>query len=250
MSRLTVELMRRAPGNGRSRRWPRTFALIADRLVAAYGVPALGNFLDPVKEIFYIVLSARTTDAQYRKTHRALRKAFPTLGELATAPVEDIVPCIVGGGLANKRASQVRRLAAELLKLGGNPGKRLKEMSAQEVYDFLIDLPGMGPKSALCVMMFSLGHDAFPADANVQRVASRLGAIPAGLKHYQAQQRLPALVPDGRSKELHIGLVVHGRTTCLPRKPRCEECLLADLCGFGRERLKTGRGKKRVQHQG
>ncbi len=243
MSKLTVQLLGRAPPRRRSSRWPDTFEAIADRLVAAYGVPALGNFHDPVKEIFYIILSARTTDAQYRRTHRALRAKFPRLADLAAANVEDVLPCIAGGGLANKRASQVRRLASRLLAdLGRNPSARLKAMSAQDVYAYLIALPGMGPKSALCVMMYSLGHDAFPVDANVQRIASRVGAIPAGLKHYQAQQRLPPLLPSGRSKELHIGLVVHGRTTCLPRKPRCEGCAIADLCAFGKKHIERLRG--------
>jgi endonuclease III len=238
MSRLTVELMGRSAGKLRSGRWPKTFDAIADRLVAAYGAPALGNFLDPVEEVFYIVLSARTTEAQYRKTHAALRTKFPALADLAAAPVEEILPCISGGGLANKRASQVRRLAAEFLKMGEGPSRRLMEMSARDVFAFLTNLPGMGPKSALCVMMFSLGHDAFPVDTNVQRVASRVGAIPAGLKHYQAQQRLPALVPEGRSKELHIGMVIHGRTTCLPRAPRCESCVLRDLCAWARRTVR------------
>jgi endonuclease III len=247
MTLLTVELMRRPLGRRTAKRWEKTLGAIADRLMAAYGVPALGNFKDPVQEIFYIVLSARTTDAQYRRTYRALRKKFPRLADLAGATVEEVLPCIARGGLANKRASQVRRIAAELMALGNNPARRLKEMPAREVYHFLTNLPGMGPKSAFCVMMFSLGHDAFPVDVNVQRVASRVGAIPTGLKHYQAQQRLPALVPEGRSKDLHISMVVHGRTTCLPREPRCEACAIADLCAFGRRQKSAIGGSRRAE---
>jgi len=207
-------------------------------LVAVYGTPALGNFRDPVAEIFYIVLSARTTDAQYRQTHRELRDQFPRLADLAAAPLDEILSCIRRGGLANKRAGQVRRIAQRILAdLGSRPKARLKAMPAAEVYRFLTGLPGMGPKSALCVMMYSLNFDVFPVDVNVRRVARRLGAIPSGLKHYRAQQRLPSLVPDGRSKELHIGLVVLGRTVCLPRTPHCDRCPINDLCRVGRARL-------------
>jgi endonuclease-3 len=241
MGQLTLELMRRRPPRGQRQRWRGVLGELADRVVAEYGVPPLGNFLDPVEEIFYILLSARTTDAQYRKTYAVLRDRFPTLGELATAPVEQVAACISNGGLANKRASQIPRVAEELMALGEDPSDKLKGMTAREAYDFLTELPGMGPKSALCVMMFSLGYDAFPVDVNVQRVASRLGAIPPKLKHYQAQQRLPALVPEGRSKELHIGLVVHGRKVCLPREPRCASCVLSDLCHFGRKRVGVGK---------
>lgn len=238
MSKLTVRLVPGARPRPRSSRWPQRLAVVADRLVAAYGTPMLGNFRDPVQEIFYIVLSAKTTDAQYRKTHSALRAAFPALPDLAKARVTAILRCIVGGGLANKRAVQVKRIAARLLAdLGTDPSARLCAMTAEEAFNYMTGLPGMGPKSALCVMMCSLDFDVFPVDANVARATERMGAIPAGLKHYQAQQRLPALVPEGRCKELHVGLLVHGRTTCLPRRPRCDSCVIRDMCKFGKKML-------------
>lgn len=240
MSQLTVELVPASKVPLRSKHWRHVFAVVADRLVSEYGVPSLGNFRDPVREIFYIVLSARTTDLQYRKTFRTLRATFPSLSALAEAPVEAIRSCISTGGLVNKRAGQVKRIAKALLsRLGNRPAQRLRKMSGREAFDFLNALPGLGPKSALCVMMYSLDHDTFPVDVNVQRVACRLGAIPHGLKHWEAQQRLPALVPQGRSKELHIGLVVHGRTICLPRTPRCASCILADHCKYGRNNLQA-----------
>lgn len=237
MSLLTVKLLGRpAPSQRRINRWTEILGLAADRLVAAYGTPTLGNFADPVKEVFYIVLSARTTDAQYRKTHLALTSKFPSLSELAQAEAEQIVPCISGGGLANKRASQIKRTAAALLdRLGSDPSKALVEMTTEEAYQFLVNLPGMGPKSALCVMMCSLNADVFPVDVNVQRIAARLGTIRSGLKHYQAQNLLPGLVPPGRSKDLHVGMVVLGRQICLPRRPKCDSCTLRDLCQTGRK---------------
>ena len=209
MSALTGELL----GCGRTRRrpsvWTKRFAAVADRLVAAHGIPALGNFRDRVREIFYILLSAKTTDNQYRRTFQALAARFPSLSDLAAAEVADILSCIASGEVANKKASQIQRTAAALLSAAG-------------------------PKPALCVMMYSLDADVFPVDVNVQRIAARMGAIPRGLKHYQAQQQLPPLVPAGRSRELHIAMVVHGRTTCLPRKPRCESCGIVEFCRYGR----------------
>jgi endonuclease III len=237
MSRLTAELMGRPLRQRTAKRWQPVLGAIADRLVEAYGVPHLGNFDDPVDEVFYIMLSARTTDAQYRKSYALLRSRFPTLNELAGAKVSEIVPCIADGGLANKRAAHARKMAAALLRYGEDASARMRGMTVREAYDFLIGLPGMGPKSAFCVMMYSLGHDVFPVDVNVQRIAARVGAIRPNLKHYQAQQLLPPLVPCGRSKELHIGMVVLGRKVCLPRIPRCPECPIIDLCVTGRTRL-------------
>jgi endonuclease III len=244
MSLLTVQLVPASKAPERRSHWLRVFAAVTDRLVAKYGVPSLGNFRDPVQEIFYITLSARTTDSQYRRTYRALQSQYPTLTDLASASIEEILSCIQDGGLGKKRAAHVRGIAVELLtRFGAAPSRRLRTMSAREAFDVLNGLPGMGPKSALCVMMYSLDHDTFPVDTNVQRVASRLGALAPRLKHWQAQQRLPALVPEGRSKELHIGLVVHGRAVCLPGKPRCENCVLADLCQYGKRRAARTEGK-------
>jgi endonuclease III len=233
MSHLTAQLLNRpAP---RQSVWQARFVEVANRLVDAHGIPRLGNYRDPVREIFYILLSAKTTDSQYRRTYRQLSNQFSTLSAIATAKVKQILSCIESGGLANKRAGQIKRTAAALIAVGGdNPSRRLREMNEQELFAFLTNLPGMGPKSAFCVMMYSLDVDVFPVDANVQRIAERMGAIPTGLKHYQAQQRLPSLIPLGRSRELHITMVAHGRKVCLPRVPKCGECCIRELCKQGR----------------
>lgn len=216
--------------------WRDRFATVADRLVAEYGVPTLGNFRDPVKEIFYILLSARTTDAQYRRTHRNLLRAYPTLADLAKARVAGVRKCIASGGLDSVRARHCILLARELLaKCGPNPARYIRSLDPAAAYAFLAALPGVGPKSALCVAMYSLGADVFPVDANVQRIAERMGAIRPRLEHRVAQRRLAAVTPDGRSRELHIAMVVHGRKVCRPANPKCGECCLADLCKRGRK---------------
>lgn len=235
MGSLTAKLLGVRP-NTRSP-WRERFAIVADRLVSEYGVPSLGNFRNPVKEILYILLSAKTTDAQYRRTHRKLMAAYPKLTDLAVATIADVRKCIESGGLASKRSAQLIGVARELLAACGRyPTRFLRKLDAEGAYNLISGLPGMGPKSALCVIMYSLDFDAFPVDVNVQRIAERMGAIPKGLKHYQAQRRLAEIVPDGRSRELHIGLVVHGRAVCLPRKPDCGNCCLNDMCKTGRKK--------------
>ncbi len=210
--------------------------------MATHDTPTLGNYSDPVEEIFYILLSAKTADAQYRRTHAALTARFPTLRDLAAARPGRIASCIAAGGMANVKADRIKGTARKLLDdLGEAPADTLRAMGDREAYSFLTTLPGMGPKSALCVMMCSLNCDVFPVDVNVSRIAVRLGAVPAGLKHYHYQELLPPKIPDGRSKELHVGMVVHGRRICLPRTPKCDSCAILDLCKFGAKRLGIGR---------
>lgn len=234
MSSLTVELMggkRRRPRA--AGRWQSRFGKIADRLVAAHGTPSLGNFEDPVKEIFYILLSAKTADAQYRRTFAALTEQFPTLRDVAEADAAKIKKSIFEGGFATAKADRLKRIATSLLTLGDDPAAALRRMTPTEVYSFLTNLPGVGPKSALCVMMCSLNCDVFPVDVNVSRIAVRIGAAQPGKRHWHYQGHLPPLVPNGRSKELHVAMVVHGRTVCLPARPKCESCQIKDLCDYG-----------------
>jgi endonuclease III len=203
-------------------------------MVAAYGRPSLGNFPDPVKEIFYIVLSARTTEVLYQEAHRRLFRRFRTLKAIASADRLDVRECVAVAGLGDKRASQVIAIAQRLISDHGNrPQRALRSMSPLVVFNYLTRLPGVGPKSALCVMMCSLGQDVFPVDVNVQRIFERLGVIRPGLKHYQAQERAPRYVPTGRSRDLHVGLVVHGRHVCLPIKPKCLVCAIQGYCRYG-----------------
>ncbi len=207
---------------------------ITDLLVATHGTPSLGNFRDPVREIVYIVLSAKTTEQLYKQAHQRLWSHFPSLDAIAHASVAQIRACVASAGLGGKRSTQIKAIASRLISdFGRHPSKRLRELSVNEAYSYLRSLPGVGPKSALCVMMYSLGVDVFPVDTHVQRVLSRIGAIQPGAKHYHAQNVLPGFVPDGNSKELHVALVVLGRSVCLARLPRCNDCAIRSLCEFG-----------------
>jgi len=238
MSALTVALLNRKPPRN-VRRWQKTLAEVAGILVPMYGAPNLGNYRDPVREIYYILLSAKTTEGLYRAAYRRLWRRFPTLGEIAGATVAQIQSCIEGAGLGAKRALQAKQIAQQLLAdFGPCPQRDLRRMPLAEAYQYLVGLPGVGPKSALCVLMYCFDADVFPVDANVHRILCRMGAIRPGSKHYQAQERIPAYVPDGLSKALHVVLVVHGRVLCRPTAPRCMTCPIGHLCKTGRRARK------------
>ena len=216
--------------------WKTRLSLATERLVASYGTPTLGNFRNPVKEIFYILLSARTTENLYQKAHSSLFKRFPTTAKLANANASDVEQCVAVAGFGAKRAAHAIQIAKQLLsELGARPDVRLRHLSPDQAFTYLTHLSGVGPKSALCVMMCSLDHDVFPVDINVQRVFERLGILKKNLPHYRAQQLAPRFVPDGVSKRLHVGLVEHGRQVCVPRTPKCGSCMLLDMCRFGQK---------------
>ncbi len=234
MSDLTLSLLQQKPSR-LVKQWRPRMAKITDLLVAEHGTPSLGNFRDPVKEIFYIVLSARTTESLYKQAHKRLWSQFPSLEAIAQAPLARLRSCVATAGLGKKRAAQIKAIASKLLsEFGLRPAIKLRRLSAEEAYAALQSLPGVGPKSALCVMMYSLGFDVFPVDAHAHRVLCRIGLIGAGAKHYRAQEMLPGFVPPERSKELHVALVVHGRRICKPRAPQCACCAIQLLCKYGK----------------
>ena len=151
--------------------------------------------------------------------------------------------------------SEPRQVVATAKRLvtdfGPRPQSKLRKLSTEECFEYLSKLPGLGPKSSFCVMMYSLDFDVFPVDVNVQRIAERLGAISPGLKHYQAQKFLPILIPDGCGRDLHVAMVAHGRAVCVPHRPNCGVCVLVDLCCTGRLFLgkQEGSGKWNANFQ-
>lgn len=232
MSNLTMKLLQR-PIPSLARRWKTRLHAITETLVATYGTPSLGNHRDPVQEILYIALSAKTTEALYKTAYERLRIRHPDLAAIAGATERSIRNCIGSAGLGFKRSRQVKAIAIRLLNdFDTRPATALRKLPPREAFRYLCSLPGIGPKSALCVMMYSLGHDVFPVDTHVHRVLHRVGAIKSGVKHYQAQNVLPALVPAAHSKALHIGLIVHGRSVCRSHKPRCGTCCIRRFCHF------------------
>lgn len=239
MSDITANLVgvRRARVGSRN---STKLARISDRLTACYGAPRLGNYRDPIKEIFYILLSARTTERLYKQAHRSLWSRYPGIDSLSRARVSGVKKCVAIAGLGSKRANQVVSIAKRIVSdFGTNPVRRLRQMPPEEVYRYLTSLPGIGPKSALCILMCSFDQDVFPVDINVQRVLERVGIVPKGLKHYEAQRLVPRYAPNGKCFNLHVGLVEHGRRVCVPGTPKCSSCVLLDLCAFGIRKVKS-----------
>ena len=107
---------------------------------------------------------------------------------------------------------------------------RLRAMSDAEARDYLMSLPGIGPKTAAVVLSFALGRDAMPVDTHVHRVTKRLGLIPPKATAERADRILHELIPDGLRTPMHVGFIRLGREICKAPTPRCRQCPLKDLC--------------------
>jgi endonuclease III len=209
---------------------------ITDRLAKEYGRPALRPHRAPVDELVLTVLSQNTNDRNRDAAYFRLRELFPTWDGVREAPVDEIEDAIRKGGLAPTKSVRIKQI---LEAIGEDDLLWLADASLDEARDYLCALPGVGRKTAACVLLFSFGRPDVPVDTHVYRVGGRLGLWPEKETLVRAHDELARLVGDDGefAYEAHVLLIRHGRRTCVARAPRCLECPLRRMCPEGRRRL-------------
>ena len=224
---------------------PRRLRAIRDRLAAAFGRPIPRVHRAPIDELILTVLSQNTNDGNRDRAFQAMRARWPSWESLAAAAESDLVDAIRPGGLANTKAPRILAILHEVRDREGSLDLGwMRDASDREVRDYLLSLPGVGPKTAACVLAFSLGRPALPVDTHVYRAARRLGFIPPRVGAAPAHQVMEELVPPKLRVSMHVGLIRLGRQVCRPGRPLCEVCPLQDLCPTAPEVLggKKARG--------
>jgi endonuclease III len=207
--------------------WPNLNRL----LEREYGNPRHGNLRDPLDELIYIILSAKTRIDEHQKTYRELRTTFPDW-ELAfqAGPIE-IERIIRGAGLSRIRSEQIFGVLRHLKEKEGSLSlKFLSTWPDIEIERYLTSLPGVGLKTARCVMLYSFDRQTFPVDTHTLRLFANLGIIPKRIRHDMAQEPLQNMVPSKYRYKIHVNIVAHGRTTCIPGRPKCGSCALSSSC--------------------
>lgn len=203
-----------------------------DKRLSIYGNDTHHNRDDPLEELVFIILSAQTESYLYRQTFEDLLQRFPTWDLMLDATEDEIASVIRRGGLARKKASQLKRALSKIKEDTKKLSLEfLRELSDEEARRYLTSLPGIGIKSAACIMMYSLGRRVFPVDTHAWRVLRRLGLTPLIPKPTDAQEReLESKIPEDIRYSLHVNLLSHGQQTCTTYYPRCGSCVLADIC--------------------
>jgi endonuclease-3 len=227
----------------------RRLRAIRDRLRREYGRPVLRPHRAPVDELVLTVLSQNTNDRNRDVAYGRLRERFGSWDEVRDAPVEEIEEAIRPGGLAPTKAIRIKQILGEIKeRRPGAPGtaRRLgngddlswmEEAPLEEARDYLCELPGVGRKTAACVLLFSYGRPDVPVDTHVYRVGQRLGLWPEKASFERAHDEMLRLVDDpDEAYEVHVLLIRHGRRTCTARNPACPRCPLLSLCPEGKRR--------------
>jgi endonuclease-3 len=209
---------------------------IVDRLAAEYGRPVLRPHRAPIDELVLTVLSQNTNDRNRDVAHARLRERFGSWDEVREAPLDEVEEAIRPGGLAPTKSVRIRKI---LEAIGDDDLSRLADEPLEEARAELCALPGVGRKTAACVLLFSFGRPDVPVDTHVYRVGGRLGLWSQKAPFERAHDELLRLCGDdgGFAYETHVLLIRHGRRTCVARSPRCPECPLKRMCPEGRRRL-------------
>jgi endonuclease-3 len=228
-------------------------ARIRARLAEVYGVPVAEPHGDALAELVLTVLSQNTSDTNRDRAFVALRERFPTWDALASAPGGEVADAIRPGGLSQIKAPRILAILREIRDRDGSLDLAwMRHASDDDVAAYLVSLPGVGPKTAACVLLFAYGLRDVPVDTHVSRVGTRLGLLRPKAPFEELHDQMLDLTPPGAELELHVNLLRHGRRTCHSQRPQCGACALARMCPSRRElwpraQPKSGRRERRTQ---
>jgi endonuclease-3 len=207
---------------------------VLERLAALYGHTHGEPHRAPVDELVLTVLSQNTNDRNRDVAYERLRDRFESWEEVRQAPLDEVVEAIRPGGLAPSKAPRIKAI---LEALDGADLARMQDEPLEQARIELCALPGVGRKTAACVLLFAFGRHDVPVDTHVHRVGTRLGLFRPGAPLEECHDELLRLSAREDPYEVHMALIRHGRRTCTARAPRCGECPLRRMCPYARGEL-------------
>ncbi|HET9719557.1 MAG TPA: DNA lyase [Solirubrobacteraceae bacterium] len=203
---------------------------IRDRLRDVYGIPCAPPHRDPIAELVLTVLSQSTNDRNRDVAYLGMRERFPSWKEVRDAAVDELEEAIRPGGISKVKSARIKAILSAVSSRGDLSLDWLAEVSVREAQEYLVGLPGVGRKTAACVLLFSFGMHDVPVDTHVSRVGARLALFRPGAGFEELHDTMLSLTPAGEELEFHINLLRHGRRTCGARRALCGSCALARMC--------------------
>jgi endonuclease III len=208
-------------------------ARLRERLRDVYGVPIAPPHEDPLAELVLTVLSQSTNDRNRDVAFLRLRERFDTWEAVRDAPVPEVEEAIRPGGISKVKSQRIHDILVSIEDTNQRDGLDLAWMQdapVPESRDFLCALPGVGRKTAACVLLFAYGLRDIPVDTHVSRVGMRLHLLRPGAPFEELHDAMLALTPPGAELEFHINLLRHGRRTCHSQRPACGGCAIRRQC--------------------
>jgi endonuclease III len=211
-------------------------------LIDTYGEPKNEPDYNPLGGLVGTILSQHTSDINSGRAYRQLRATFASWEKVRDAPTDQVADAIRSGGLANIKAPRIQDALSTLTEqqqaqggskdLGDYLADELAKLSPEDGWKYLQRIPGVGPKTAACVLMFNLDQPVLPLDTHVFRTAQRLGLIGPKVNVNQAHVLFARVTPADWVYPLHVNLITHGRLICHAQRPKCSECSLYKECAY------------------
>jgi endonuclease-3 len=207
---------------------------IRKRLLDAFGMPEWRDPLPPVDELVSTILSQNTNDTNRDVAFNRLMAAFPNWESVMEAETKDVIEAIRPAGLANQKGPRIQGALKEIASHNGGEItlEFLRKMPLEKAREWLINVKGVGPKTAAIVLLFSMGIPAFPVDTHIYRVTGRLGVRPEKINVEKTHLFLEERIPEDAFYDLHLNIIRLGREICGARKWQCYRCPVEDLCAF------------------
>lgn len=225
-----------------TRSTPEHLRQIFEQLSQVYGVPHNEPDFDPLGGLIGTILSQHTSDINSGRAYQQLIATYPGWEAVRDAPTYQVAEAIKCGGLANiksVRIQDVLHTLTEHLEADGHQGtlaeyllKELRKRTPEEGWRYLRTYPGVGPKTAACVLMFNMNEAIMAVDTHVHRTSQRLGLIGPKVSADQAHDIFLKMTPPEWIYPLHVQLIQHGRRVCHAQRPACTSCSLMDVCVY------------------
>ena len=215
---------------------------IREALIAAFGMPVWRTPLPPVDELVSTILSQNTNDINRDKAFDTLVARFPSWEAVMAADPGEVIEAVRIAGLANQKGPRIQQALMDITEhTGGSLDLEfLRDLPVEEAREWLMNIKGVGPKTAAIVLLFSMGIPAFPVDTHIYRVTGRLGLRPMKLNREQTHVYLEERTPPEFFYDLHLNIIRLGREVCGARRWECGRCPVEHLCPFDNKNLPSG----------
>lgn len=187
-------------------------------------VPKHIYYRDPYKVLISCVLSQRARDEMTEKISKELLNLAPTAKDLAELDISIIEKTIKSIGFYKQKAKRLKEI-----------GRILTDKKVPDSLEELVDLPGVGRKTANVVLCYGFGKKCIPVDTHVNRIPRRLGLVDEKASIYDAEKKLLELFNKKDWRIINLGFVTFGKTICKPISPLCEKCPFKIFCKYYKE---------------
>lgn len=216
---------------------------VYERLGKEYGIREWYRRREPLHELISTILSHRTNGANEDKAFNQMWARFGSWQAIADAPAEEIAEEIAPANYPEVKAPRIKAVLQRIIAERGEASiDFLGALPIEEAMAWLTDLPGVGPKTATLVLLFCFHKPVLPVDTHVHRVSGRIGLIGPRATADQAHDILLALLPHDATLlwNFHHNMLKHGQRICIWGNPRCEKCVLRQICDYAREHGRDG----------